>query len=73
MNREIVEATRNRIGVARLQQANTDEDKLEFLIIYTEMVVKDCLEYLKPYGLRLESFDGQNPIVLIRKHFGIEE
>jgi len=73
MNREIVEATRNRIGFARLQQANTDEDKLEFLTLYTEAVVKDCLEYLKPYALRLENFDGQNPIQLIRKHFGIEE
>jgi len=37
------------------------------------LIVRECIDIVSPYALRMENFDGGHPIVDLKKHFGVEE
>lgn len=38
-----------------------------------ELIVRECIDIVSPYAIRMENFDGGNPIADLKKHFGVEE
>ena len=39
---------------------------------FAELIVRECIDIVSPYALRMENFDGGHPIVDLKKHFGVE-
>lgn len=46
------------------------EDDLEK---FAELIVRECIDIVSPYAVRMENFDGGHPIADLKKHFGVEE
>jgi hypothetical protein len=40
---------------------------------FAELVVRECIDIVSPYAIRMENFDGGHPIADLKKHFGVEE
>ena len=40
---------------------------------FAELIVRECIDIVSPYAIRMENFDGGHPIVDLKKHFGFEE
>jgi hypothetical protein len=40
---------------------------------FAELIVRECIDIISPYALRMENFDGGHPIAEIKQHFGVEE
>ena len=40
---------------------------------FAELIVRECIDIISPYALRMENFDGGQPIADLKKHFGVEE
>ena len=40
---------------------------------FAELIVRECIDIVSPYAIRMENFDGGNPIADLKKHFGVEE
>ena len=38
-----------------------------------ELIVRECIDIVSPYAVRMENFDGGHPIADLKKHFGVEE
>ena len=38
-----------------------------------EAVIRECIDIVSPYAVRMENFDGGHPIADLKKHFGVEE
>ena len=36
------------------------------------LIVKECIDIVSPYAIRMENFDGGHPITDLKKHFGVE-
>jgi hypothetical protein len=53
-----------------------EEDLYEFypdeLEKFAELIVRECIDIVSPYAVRMENFDGGHPIADLKKHFGIE-
>ncbi len=47
-----------------------NKDKLEK---FAELIVRECIDIVSPYAVRMENFDGGHPIADLKKHFGVEE
>ena len=45
----------------------------EFLEKFAELIVRECIDIISPYAIRMENFDGGHPITDLKKHFGVEE
>ena len=39
---------------------------------FAELIVRECIDIVSPYAVRMENFDGGHPIADLKKHFGIE-
>ena len=39
---------------------------------FAELLVKECIDIVSPYAVRMENFDGGHPIADLKKHFGVE-
>ena len=42
-------------------------------IKFAELIVRECIDIISPYAIRMENFDGGHPITDLKKHFGVEE
>ena len=40
---------------------------------FAELIVRECIDIVSPYAIRMENFDGGHPIVDLKKHFGVEQ
>ena len=40
--------------------------------MFAELIVRECLDIISPYAVRMENFDGGHPISEIKQHFGVE-
>ena len=40
---------------------------------FAELIVKECIDVISPYAVRMENFDGGHPISDLKEHFGVEE
>ena len=40
---------------------------------FAELIVRECIDIVSPYAVRMENFDGGHPIADLKKHFGFEE
>ena len=40
---------------------------------FAELIVRECIDIVSPYAVRMENFDGGHPIADLKKHFGVEE
>ena len=40
---------------------------------FAELIVRECIDIVSPYAIRMENFDGGHPIADLKKHFGVEE
>ena len=38
---------------------------------FAELIVRECIDIVSPYAVRMENFDGGHPITEIKKHFGV--
>ncbi len=47
--------------------------KLKDLKKFAELIVRECIDIVSPYAIRMENFDGGHPIADLKKHFGVEE
>ena len=50
-----------------------DADIREPLEKFAELIVRECIDIVSPYAIRMENFDGGHPIADLKKHFGVEE
>ena len=39
---------------------------------FAELIVRECIDIVSPYAIRMENFDGGHPIVDLKKHFGVK-
>ena len=39
---------------------------------FAELIVRECIDIISPYAVRMENFDGGHPITDLKKHFGVE-
>jgi hypothetical protein len=61
-----------------LKQPDTDKDGLtvfdnDELEKFAELIVRECIDIVSPYAVRMDDFDGGHPIADLKKHFGVEE
>jgi len=40
---------------------------------FAELIVRECIDIVSPYAVRMDDFDGGHPISDLKKHFGVEE
>ena len=40
---------------------------------FAELIVRECIDIVSPYAVRMDDFDGGHPIADLKKHFGVEE
>ena len=40
---------------------------------FAELIVRECIDIVSPYAVRMENFDGGHPIADLKKHFGVEQ
>jgi hypothetical protein len=40
---------------------------------FAELIVRECIDIVSPYAVRMEDFDGGHPIADLKKHFGVKE
>ncbi len=40
---------------------------------FAELIVRECIDIVSPYAIRMENFDGGHPVTDLKKHFGVEE
>lgn len=38
---------------------------------FAQLIVKECIDVISPYAVRMENFDGGHPISDLKKHFGV--
>jgi len=57
------------IYTSRLEHLPITEDIEKF----AELIVRECIDIVSPYAIRMENFDGGHPIDDLKKHFGVEE
>jgi len=36
------------------------------------LIVRECIDIVSPYAIKMENFDGGHPIADLKKHFGVE-
>ena len=63
---KIVETTDHCSGASE-SHAEVDLEK------FAELIVRECIDVVSPYAIRMENFDGGHPITDLKKHFGVEE
>ena len=39
---------------------------------FAELIVRECIDVVSPYAVRMENFDGGHPIADLKKHFGVK-
>ena len=39
---------------------------------FAELIVRECIDIISPYAVKMENFDGGHPIADLKKHFGVE-
>ncbi len=39
---------------------------------FAELIVRECIDIVSPYAIRMENFDGGHPVTDLKKHFGID-
>jgi hypothetical protein len=49
------------------------DDMSRFAEKFAELIVRECIDVISPYAVRMENFDGGHPIADLKKHFGVEE
>ena len=70
MNERIRELM-DQVGISREYLTNTKQ--IVLLEQFAELIVRECIDIISPYALRMENFDGGHPITEIKQHFGVEE
>ena len=40
---------------------------------FAELIVRECIDIVSPYAIRMENFDGGHPIADLKKHFGVKD
>ena len=45
----------------------------DFVKVFAELIVRECIDIVSPYAVRMENFDGGHPIADLKKHFGVKE
>jgi len=40
--------------------------------MFAELIVRECIDIVSPYAVRMEDFDGGHPISDLKKHFGVD-
>ncbi len=40
---------------------------------FAQLIVRECIDIVSPYAVRMENFDGGHPIADLKKHFGVRE
>ena len=40
---------------------------------FAELIVRECIDIVSPYAIRMENFNGGHPVTDLKKHFGVEE
>lgn len=56
-------------GLARLDGTFENEAEVKK---FAELIVRECIDIVSPYAIRMENFDGGHPIDDLKKHFGVE-
>lgn len=51
---------------------DTEQEDLESIKDFAELIVRECIDIVSPYAIRMENFDGGHPIDDLKKHFGVE-
>ncbi len=39
---------------------------------FAELIVRECIDIVSLYAIRMENFDGGHPVTDLKKHFGVE-
>lgn len=39
---------------------------------FAELIIRECIDIISPYAVRMENFDGGHPIADLKEHFGVE-
>ena len=39
---------------------------------FAELIVRECIDIVSSYAIRMENFDGGHPITDLKKHFGVK-
>ena len=64
-------ATTNKFSADR--EWSADEWRDFYDSKFAELIVRECIDIVSPYAIRMENFDGGHPIADLKKHFGVEE
>jgi hypothetical protein len=51
---------------------NSPYDRHKAIERFAELIVRECIDIVSPYAIRMENFDGGHPIADLKKHFGVE-
>lgn len=43
------------------------------IAILGTLIVRECIDIISPYAVRMENFDGGHPIKDLQSHFGVDE
>lgn len=38
---------------------------------FAELIVRECIDIVSSYAVRMDDFDGGHPIADLKKHFGV--
>lgn len=50
----------------------TNEDSNDLVRRFAQLIVRECIDIIGPYAVRMDDFDGGHPIADLKKHFGVE-
>lgn len=58
---------------SNVADGNFKYPRLEDYEKFAELIVRECIDIVSPYAIRMENFDGGHPIADLKKHFGVRE
>lgn len=75
MNKRLLLSLYDRSGLGAYMPVDLKGHELEVeehMEKFAELIIKECIDIVSPYAIRMENFDGGHPIMDLKKHFGIE-
>ena len=76
MNEEVKLLIMKAGGIICSDMATGTIEKIDYLRFdaekFAELIVRECIDIVSPYAVRMENFDGGHPIADLKKHFGVE-
>ncbi len=73
MNERILELAEQAQDWADAHAPYASEEHEYFAEKFAQLIVRECIDIVSPYAIRMENFDGGHPVTDLKKHFGVEE